>query len=188
MTLRKEDRTHLQGVFGGQPVIFAFSHSHIFGLTNFLRGRGLYALVSSSRDGEKIMRLLIRMGFREVRGSSSKGGAGAFTGLLRALKKGNSVCITPDGPKGPRGLVKSGVVELAARTGAIIVPMAFSAEKSFKINSWDSHVIPRPFSRVRFETGKFFLVENHGNSDETEKIRRKLEDELKTIEQKCRFF
>jgi lysophospholipid acyltransferase (LPLAT)-like uncharacterized protein len=106
------------------------------------------ALVSQNFDGTHIALGLKMLGIQPVRGSSSRGGAKAIRELL-ALPANTHFVITPDGPRGPRREVKSGLVFLAAHSGRRIVPTAFSAARSWKIRgSWTDLSIPKPFTRV----------------------------------------
>ena len=81
-------------------------------------------------------------------GSSSRGGTDALRRLLRSLRDGWDVVIVPDGPRGPREVVKPGVVALAAASGAPIAPVAVGASREWRLSSWDRFRIPRPGARL----------------------------------------
>ncbi|MEK9704240.1 MAG: DUF374 domain-containing protein, partial [Deltaproteobacteria bacterium] len=100
-----------------QPFIICAWHHDIYFSTWLLKDFELTALISSSKDGEYINQILSGFGFRAVRGSSTRGGIGAMKQLVRCLKDGNAVAITPDGPKGPIHRVQEGIVALAKMTG-----------------------------------------------------------------------
>lgn len=131
----------------GEPLIYVTWHRHqLFG-TYYGGWARLRVLISSSRDGELIAAVATRLGFVPVRGSSSRGGAGALRALAQALEQGHSLLITPDGPRGPRGVVKPGVVALSRLTGARIAPVAVVPSRAVVLKSWDAFVVPLPLGR-----------------------------------------
>lgn len=132
----------------GRPVIYVLWHGRLLPLGYVHRGQGVIGLASRSADGEYIARVLRHWGFGIIRGSSSSGGDTAFRELIRALRAGRSVAITPDGPRGPRERLKPGVIQLAQLTGAPLVPVAAGASRAWWFVSWDRFLVPRPFARV----------------------------------------
>ncbi len=134
----------------GKPLIFVFWHCHIFFLVHHFRNSGAYPLISLSGDGELIARIAARFGLNPVRGSSSRGGAGAFLKLRKILREcGGPLLITADGPRGPARQVKPGAIQLASGSGAAIVPVSWRASRSWTISrSWDGFRIPRPFTTI----------------------------------------
>lgn len=113
----------------GQGVIFAFWHGRQLMMPLAYRGKQGYVLISQHRDGELIHRLIQRFGFQSVRGSTTRGGGMAFRHLIRLAQNGGDLVVTPDGPKGPKEVVKPGVIRLAERTGLPIVPVTFACSK-----------------------------------------------------------
>lgn len=142
-------RTLLRLSKQGEPVIIAFWHGRL-ALPGFFRYRARPhdAVISAHSDGKIIAAVMRFIGVDSITGSSSKHGAAAVRGVLRAIKKGRIVVVTPDGPRGPREKVSGAVSALAARTGAHIVPVAFSASRGRYLKSWDRFFLPYPFSRV----------------------------------------
>ena len=134
------------------PVIYAVWHGRILLLPYLYGRRGIHALASRSRDGEMVARWIRRFGLEPVRGSSTRGGGEALRVLTRALRGGREVVVVPDGPRGPREVLKPGVIALARLSGAPIVPAAVGASREWRLRSWDEFRIPRPFARcvVRF--------------------------------------
>jgi lysophospholipid acyltransferase (LPLAT)-like uncharacterized protein len=137
-----------------QPLIYAVWHGRIVmmpWLNAWLRrtrgARRVAVLASRSRDGEIVSRYVARFGLATVRGSSSRGGAGALRQLVAAVRAGDDVAVVPDGPRGPRCQLQPGVVTLATLTGAPIVPLAFAARPARRLASWDEQLIPFPFAR-----------------------------------------
>ncbi len=160
--------------------IYAIWHGHALALALFAMDRGIYTIASRFRDGEIAARLLEGLGFRVVRGSSEEGRAekGGRTGALRllsVLEEGRNVAITVDGPKGPAFKVKKGVVFLAQKTGAKIVPAVVKFERFRELSSWDRFLIPYPFTRGVVLVGREITV---SGEDDLEEKRAELEREL----------
>jgi len=138
------------------PLIYIFWHRHILFVIHRFKNCGARPLISLSSDGELVAAVAEEFGMNPVRGSSSKGGARAFLELARSVQRERiEVLITADGPKGPARRVKEGTVQLAAKTGAWIVPISWSASrvKVFK-KSWDRFLVPLPFGRIHFAYGQ----------------------------------
>ncbi len=119
------DRLYRQG----RHVIIAFWHGQQLMMPLAYRGRDLSILISRHRDGELVSRVVARFGFGAIRGSTTRGGAGALRQLIRAGRRGMDLVVTPDGPKGPRHVAQPGVTALAKATGMPIVPLAFACSK-----------------------------------------------------------
>jgi lysophospholipid acyltransferase (LPLAT)-like uncharacterized protein len=143
---------HLDRVAAG-PFVFALWHHALLPLLWWHRHRGITLLVSAHRDGELVAGAGARMGYRLARGSSTRGGALGYRGLLRALAAGSAVAVTPDGPTGPAGVVKPGVVGAARRARVPVLPVAARADRYWRLRSWDRLIVPRPFSRIVVEYG-----------------------------------
>jgi lysophospholipid acyltransferase (LPLAT)-like uncharacterized protein len=133
------------------PTIFAFWHCSLLACAHRFRNLGIAILVSRSFDGELIARTVELLGFVAVRGSSSRGGATALRAMAQAFAEGRRCAFTADGPKGPPRMAKPGPVQLAQLTGATWIG-AFHAEPShaWRLRSWDSFMIPKPFCTVTF--------------------------------------
>lgn len=160
----------------GVPVIYALWHRHAFfvPLLRSYAGRSVAVLLSSHRDAQ-IVAVAVRLrGFAVVSGSSTRGGLQAYRLLRRLLEQRHSVCITPDGPKGPAEQVKSGVIHLAQQSGCAIVPVSVFCSRAHRLRSWDRSVMPLPFARVVLQLGEPLhppasLVE--GQTQLTERLR-----------------
>lgn len=133
---------------GGGPVLYAMTHGVLLPLVYSHRERGIRVLVSESRDGEIITRIIERFGFGTVRGSSSRGGARAIARMVALAREGWDVGITPDGPKGPRFSAEPGAVWVAAHGDVPIVPLGVAADRAWRARSWDRFLVPKPFARV----------------------------------------
>jgi hypothetical protein len=135
----------------GTPVIFAFWHGALLPLVHYHRGEGIVVLVREHDDGEYITRVIRRNGFGTVRGSSTRGGTKGLRGLVRAARGGHDLALTPDGPRGPRGVFKPGALAVAQMTGLPLIPLGVGASSGRRLGSWDGFLVPNPFSRVTIE-------------------------------------
>lgn len=142
----------------GKPVVFTLWHGRLLPATYHHRGEGVVTLVSLHRDGEYITRAVRRWGYVAVRGSSSRGGLEALRELIRHVKQGRSLAITPDGPRGPFQKMKPGPAIIAQRTGAPIIPVAAAASRGWFFGSWDRFLVPQPFARCRIAYGEPVFV------------------------------
>lgn len=131
----------------GEPLIFALWHGRMLLPIWRHRSQGIATMASKSKDGEIIARWLERNGYTVVRGSTSKGGARGIVRLLRSLEAGHPAALTVDGPKGPPREVQEGVLLLARKANAWIVPISASATRARFLRSWDRYLLPGPFSR-----------------------------------------
>jgi lysophospholipid acyltransferase (LPLAT)-like uncharacterized protein len=140
------------------PGIFPFWHRCVLGACWIFRHRNLAVLTSQSRDGEFIARVIQRMGYPAVRGSSSRGGQRGLLELQRMVTNGGGVAFTIDGPRGPRYVAKRGPVLLARTTGVPITAFYVAMEKAWVLNSWDAMMIPKPFSRAYVRVARKIFV------------------------------
>lgn len=132
------------------PWVLSFFHGTQWPLLAWKRRRPTLVMVSHSKDGQLQARALGLLGFRVVRGSSSRGGARALGAIVRGLRRGGTdAAFAVDGPRGPYGEVKPGAVLAASRSGGVLVPMG-SAVRSGKTfaRAWDRFVLAWPFTRV----------------------------------------
>jgi len=126
----------------------------------YCRHRGYYSIVSVSKDGELQNRLLESRGFKTIRGSSNRQGVRALLEAIRRLQAGNILAITPDGPKGPPRKVQLGTVHLAQRSGCPVFPVGVACKPCKRLSSWDSHMVPAPFSRAVLSFGEPLYIAN----------------------------
>lgn len=147
------------------PGIFVFWHRCVLPAMWIFRHRKLAVITSESRDGEYIARVISRMGYVPVRGSSSRGGGRAMFELRTRVTEGNGVAFTIDGPRGPRYVAKRGPVTLARATGTPIVAFYVALDRAWVLNTWDGFVIPKPFARVYLRGAKKIFVPT--DADET---------------------
>jgi len=131
----------------GERGIGAFWHQCIFPAAWFWRNRGIAVLNTVHFDGQWTRRVIERLGFGTVQGSSTRGGSEALAAMAKRLEQGEHVAFTIDGPRGPRYVAKLGAVVLARRTGAPIsvFHIGLAWAHTFK-GSWDLFELPWPFS------------------------------------------
>ena len=138
---------------GKKPVIIALWHGELLPLVWQLRREGITALISEHGDGEIIARVVEALGYHTVRGSTSRSAGRALLGMSRTVEAGGDVAFTPDGPRGPAHTFAPGALIVAQRTGAPIIALRAYARRSWRLRSWDSFTIPKPFARVNVAYG-----------------------------------
>jgi lysophospholipid acyltransferase (LPLAT)-like uncharacterized protein len=154
-TLRYEidDRADIVGRPVTENYIGALWHNRLLVLPLILRRffpqRHGAALISASRDGDLLADAVRRFGYDVVRGSSSRLGASAILQLTQVLAAGGDVVITPDGPRGPAYELGPGIIFLAQKSGAPVVPINLEYSRCWRLGSWDRFIVPRPFAKVR---------------------------------------
>ena len=158
-----------------EPCVLAAWHGRMFVPVHAFRGDPIAIIVSEHRDGEILAAMLESAGYDSIRGSSTRGGVKALAGLVRHVKKGGRIAITPDGPRGPRQVFQPGTVYVAAKTGVPVVPMSGSADRAHYFGSWDSLQIPYPFSRGILLLGDPYYVTGGTDPENIEYHRRELE-------------
>ena len=172
-----------------QPLIFCIWHNrlalsllmHEDYVRRIGQERGLAAMVSASRDGAVLARVLEHFRVQPVRGSSSRRGPQALLELTSWAERGYDLAITPDGPRGPKYVVQHGVISLAQVTGCPIVPASQELGWRFTLRSWDGFQIPIPFTRATMKFGEPLLVPRDANEADRETLRLELERRLKEL-------
>jgi lysophospholipid acyltransferase (LPLAT)-like uncharacterized protein len=172
----------------GKPVILLIWHGRIFLAPFFFRKRGIMPLISPSRDGEIVARIVRRWGYKVSRGSSSHSVVRAWFEMKKELETGGEVIIVPDGPRGPAHELKLGCLKLAQQTGASLVPFTYSASRKKVLRSWDSFVVFHPFTKVRAIIGEPISVDPSLKGDALEQERRRIERTLIEMDAKADAF
>ncbi len=162
------------------PCIFALWHAHQCGIYSIEDRENTSIMISKSHDGDMIAYAVEKLGIKTVRGSKTRGGTGATLELCERLKKGEWGAITIDGPKGPKEIVKKGIIEIAKITGVPIVPMTWYLGKKgwIKFNTWDSFCYPLPFKKCLNIYGDPIYVSSDATEEDIEKYRKMVEDKL----------
>ena len=161
-----------------RQVIFSFWHGRLLVHSYSHRGRGIQVLASEHPDGDLMGKTITWLGFGHLRGSTTRRGAGALRDLAAALRGGADIGLTIDGPRGPRGIVQQGAIELSRMTGSAVMPMTNAARPRRLFGSWDRFQLPLPFARVVACYGEPFVVPAGAEREERERFRLRLEEEL----------
>jgi lysophospholipid acyltransferase (LPLAT)-like uncharacterized protein len=149
--------------------IYAFWHDRIFASTYFFRHRGISVMSSHSKDGEYTAHFIQRLGYRPIRGSSTRGAVGALVEMIRRMRQGGPMAFSVDGPKGPRYEAKAGAVHLAKKTGNPIMPFVVELRQYWTVGSWDLLQIPVPFTRARLTIAESIYVAPDSTDEDVEK-------------------
>jgi hypothetical protein len=138
-----------------------------------------WVMISRSRDGDLIADVYRRLNFRPVRGSSSRGGREALSEMVANLAEHPFAVHILDGPQGPRGVVKAGIVRMAQLSGAPIIPVYISVDRAWVLKSWDRFLIPKPFSTVVVRWGETIPVPAVLDEAGFEAFRLKIEKKIR---------
>jgi lysophospholipid acyltransferase (LPLAT)-like uncharacterized protein len=162
--------------------IWCFWHRAVLPATYRFRNQGLAVMTSRSFDGEYIARIIQKLGFIAVRGSSSRGAVGALIGMRQQLEQGHSAVFTIDGPRGPRYVAKPGAVLLAKKTGAPINCFYVAVERAWILNSWDQMIIPKLFSRAVIYASSPIHVPQDATDEQMSALHQQMQETL----ERCR--
>jgi lysophospholipid acyltransferase (LPLAT)-like uncharacterized protein len=166
------NQPHFQGRY-----LYAFWHENILVPAYHYGRRDINVLISEHADGQMIAEACRHLGFRVVRGSATRGGARAIR-QMRRISRSAHLAITPDGPRGPRRQVQSGVVYLAALTGLPIVVFGIAFEHAWRMDSWDHFALPYPWSAAVCVTLEPIHVPEKIGKDQIEHYRLKVENAM----------
>lgn len=165
-----------------RPFVVAFWHARLLlAPLSWDRSRSIHVLMSAHRDGRLAAGIVARFGIHSIAGSTSKGGAQGLRTLLKVLREGGCVGITPDGPRGPRMRAGDGIVSVARLSGAPIVPLALGTGWRKLLPSWDRFLLPFPFSRGSIVWGEPIYVPRDIGEEESRAFRRLVEDRLNAV-------
>jgi lysophospholipid acyltransferase (LPLAT)-like uncharacterized protein len=185
LRLQVEDPNGVVALVRDQPVIFAIWHNRLLMLPRVFDpcfpSRQSYGLISASRDGDLVSILIERSGYGTIRGSSSRKGVIALRQLVDTLAAGGNVLLTPDGPRGPVYEASQGVVFLAQKTGAPVVPIHMEYSSCWRLKSWDRFIVPRPFARLRAIFGAPIQVASIADPEQFEAERLRLQNAMMSL-------
>ncbi len=165
----------------GKPVLLCTWHQQFFAAIAHFKQYAVYhpgLMISQSRDGDLISGVANRVGWHTPRGSSSRGGKEAMAAMISHLNQYGFGAHILDGPRGPMGRIKPGIIRMAHATGVRLVPFHVTADKAWFFNSWDRFMLPRPFSKVCITFGDSILLPPLAGPDTFEQQRRDLETRL----------
>ena len=166
-----------------ERTIFCGWHGGSFLFATQCRDQGWWVIISASRDGDIQNLIFERLGFRTTRGSTGRNGERAAVRAIKALRAGGVLALTPDGPRGPSGVVQPGAILIAQRSGATLVPLGLAATPRWTIlKSWDRFWIPKPFSRGLIVAGEGIAVPRDAGPEEMESIRLRLQTAIDEVQ------
>lgn len=174
---RGEEHMERARQLSGQ-VLFSFWHGRLLALSYTHRQRKIQILASEHPDGDLMGQTIRWLGYGHLKGSSTRGGARALRDLSRVLREGLDVGLAVDGPRGPRGYVQQGAIELSRMTGSAVLPISHSSRPRKLFRSWDAFQLPMPFARVVVSYGEPFVVPSGAGESERERYRVLLEESL----------
>jgi len=173
-----EEGSLADGARRALPGIYCFWHQAMIASAYHFRNMQIGIMISRSFDGECIARTVEKLGFRPVRGSSSRGGAAALMAMREELELGHPAVFTADGPRGPVYVAKRGPVVLAQKTGYKICCFHVALQRAWIMKSWDRMIIPKPFSRASFYITSPMEVPANATDEEVETLRQKMQSDL----------
>lgn len=162
-----------------KPAIFVFWHGRSMMLSPIVTRFGVrgYAVSSRHRDGRMMAKLQRLFGLKPIFGSTSEGGVSVLRQGVRILRKKKSmICLSPDGPGGPSLRMQDGALYFAKMTGAPIIPVCFSCNKSWFQDRWDRYLVARPFSKITCSVGDPVFIDPKISDAEFEKTRKRIEN------------
>ena len=162
----------------GKPVIYAFIHGRQFFVYHLFGGKNICVMSSTSRDGRLQAAILEKFGFKIAWGSTAKSPVRALIGIIKMMKAGHDSIMAVDGPKGPLYQVKPGILFLAKKCNAVIIPFVFSAKKAVIMKAWDKYMLPKPFTKAVGLYGKPFFPSDNTGKDTIDKESKELQKVL----------
>ncbi|MFZ5517005.1 MAG: lysophospholipid acyltransferase family protein [Candidatus Zhuqueibacterota bacterium] len=166
-------------------ILFVLWHGRMFIPIFCHRNQGITAMVSQHADGEMIAQMVHKLGYRTVRGSSTRGGNEAFHGMVSVLKTGAPCAIIPDGPQGPRHMLKPGALYISQQCGAYLCPITFASKRKKEFRSWDRFYLPGPFTKSVLVYGEPMRVPQNISAEQLEEIRQQFEAGMIDLEKQA---
>jgi len=168
--------------------ILAFWHGTMLIPWFVHRDRNFAALVSKSKDGGLLERVLRPLNYRVVRGSSHTGGSVALGVLVDLARHEHSVAMTPDGPRGPVHKMKAGAVVAAKRANVPLVLLGVGYQRKRELSSWDKFQVPKFFSKVNLIYSDPIIIDQELSYDETTKVIENCEIKLNELQREAEIF
>ena len=141
----------------GGRVLLCGWHQQFFAAIRHFKTYASYRpalMISQSKDGDIIAGIAEKSGWHTVRGSSSRNGGRALKEMVGQLERTGLAAHIVDGPRGPAGIIKAGVVSLARAAGAVVVPIYATSDRAWYFKSWDRFMLPKPFAKVTLRFGE----------------------------------
>tara|TARA_B100000700_G_scaffold300885_1_gene369545 strand:- start:88 stop:759 length:672 start_codon:yes stop_codon:yes gene_type:complete len=156
--------------------ILCFWHGRLLMMPlSWKKEKKINMLISEHPDGQLISKTVKYFGINTIHGSTSKGGTKAIRNIIESLKSGQSVGITPDGPRGPKMKINSAIIKIASLTGFKILPLSCSVKNKFFLKSWDKFLVALPFGKGCFAWGEPLKIKKKITKEEDLKLSNKLE-------------
>ena len=169
-----------------EAFILCFWHGRLLMMPlSWNKKKKINVLISAHPDGQLLSKTVEHFDIKTIIGSSSKGGSEAVRNIIKSLKSGISIGMTPDGPRGPRMKINSAIIKIASLTGSKIVPLAYSVKRKFFLNSWDKFLVALPFGKGCFVWGRPIKIKRNVSSNEDLKLSKKLEKILLKLTKKA---
>ena len=181
-------RTKLVGMEQTQSITCGFAHWHgdELALVTHFGHITPTILVSHSRDGEIMARATRALGYRVTRGSSTRGAVGGLIALIKAVKEGYTVALAVDGPQGPRGVCKPGIIRIVQKTGVPLFPAGVATTRRFVFKkTWNQVYLPLPFSRQVIFIDKPISFPEKASPEEMDPYCRQVEESLRAAHEKA---
>ncbi len=174
----------------GKPILFVSWHQGLLYYVYHFRNRNGIVMVSKSKDGELMSRIIKLLGFQSARGSSSRGGKEAMTHMIDVINETQcSGGLVADAPRGPFGIAKMGIIKIAKETGLPLIPVMFWAKRKILLHNWDKTILPLPFTRTVFFYADPIFIRSDITAEQMEKARVALSDQLNLMHKEaCEYF
>ena len=160
------EKYHPKGSFA-----VALWHEYLFGAILGHAGQRFCPMTSPSFDGELVSYVMKKLKFKPIRGSTSRRGKEAREEIVEALRDGFYTALTVDGPKGPRRVVRGGIVDIAERAEVAIIPLGVAYSCAWVLKSWDQFKVPKPFSSIYIRYGKPIYLKDIVLSEENKSLK-----------------
>lgn len=175
----ENEKPWLDYMQNGGRILMCIWHQQFFGAIRHFKTYASYRpalMISQSKDGNIIAGIAEKSGWHAVRGSSSRGGGRALKEMINHLKHSGLAIHIVDGPRGPAGVIKEGVISLARAAGAVIVPVYATSDHAWYFKSWDRFMLPKPFAKVNLRFGEMLDSTSGVNGDDFESHRLRLQE------------
>lgn len=175
----ENEKPWLDYLQSGGKILLCCWHQQFFSAVRYFKNYAPYhpaLMISQSKDGDVIARIAEKTGWHTVRGSSSKDGGPALKDMIAHLLRHGFAGHILDGPRGPAGVVKAGVIRLAQVKGTFVVPIYAAADRAWYFKSWDRFMLPKPFARVTLRYGEMLDLTSKADEEDFERQRARLQE------------
>jgi lysophospholipid acyltransferase (LPLAT)-like uncharacterized protein len=175
----ENEKPWLDYLQSGGKILLCCWHQQFFSAVRYFKNYAPYhpaLMISQSKDGDVIARIAEKTGWHTVRGSSSKDGGPALKDMIAHLSCHGFAGHILDGPRGPAGVAKAGVIRLAQVKGTFVVPIYATADRAWYFKSWDRFMLPKPFARVTLRYGEMLDLTSKAGEKDFERQRTRLQE------------